>query len=120
MTRVAVNAPLPPVEGSDPPLPPPPRPLLRASASAPGKIILFGEHSVVHGRPAIAASLSDLRIHVLVEARSDGLVSVSMPDLKSDDHPGGVSGTFDAGSMRLPWVDGAPRAGWEGVISIVL
>ena len=33
-------------------------------ASAPGKVILFGEHAVVHGVTAIAAALSDLRIFV--------------------------------------------------------
>lgn len=35
---------------------------LSATASAPGKAILFGEHAVVHGVTAIAAALSDLRI----------------------------------------------------------
>jgi hypothetical protein len=36
----------------------------RVVSSAPGKVILFGEHAVVHGVTAIAAALSDLRIFV--------------------------------------------------------
>jgi len=31
---------------------------VKASASAPGKVILFGEHFVVHGNPAIVSSIS--------------------------------------------------------------
>jgi mevalonate kinase len=38
----------------------------RSIASAPGKVILFGEHAVVYGVTAIAAALSDLRIVVQV------------------------------------------------------
>jgi hypothetical protein len=41
-------------------------PVARVESSAPGKLILFGEHSVVYGARAIAGAVSDLRIHVEV------------------------------------------------------
>ena len=43
-----------------------------ARAHAPGKIILFGEHAVVHGQPAIAVPVSSLRASVTVEPNPAG------------------------------------------------
>ncbi len=45
--------------------------MYKSNASAPGKAILFGEHAVVYGIPAIAAALSDLRIYVSMVGNID-------------------------------------------------
>lgn len=55
--------------------------LASAAASAPGKLILFGEHAVVYGQPAICAALTDLRITVTCEETWDGCIHIYMPDL---------------------------------------
>jgi mevalonate kinase len=55
--------------------------LLSVCASAPGKVILFGEHAVVYGEPAVAAALSDLRIFVQITCTDTGTVRMFLPDL---------------------------------------
>ncbi len=54
--------------------------------SAPGKVILFGEHAVVHGVTAIAVALSDLRLHTTIkyEFNDKNTISVNLNDLKDE------------------------------------
>ncbi|EMD34086.1 CsMn27 [Gelatoporia subvermispora B] len=62
--------------------------------SAPGKVILFGEHAVVHGVTAVAASV-DLRCYALTSSRHDKKVSVHFPDLDNYQHEWDID--------DLPW-----------------
>ena len=48
--------------------------------SAPGKIILFGEHAVVYGRTAIAGSI-DLRTYLSLFTSADGRIYLCLPDM---------------------------------------
>eukprot|EP00050_Salpingoeca_kvevrii_P003266 m.219668 g.219668 ORF g.219668 m.219668 type:complete len:185 (+) comp10795_c0_seq8:253-807(+) len=58
--------------------------LRRTVVSAPGKIILHGEHSVVHGKTALAASLA-LRTTLELEPLEEGQgVRLELPDLGID------------------------------------
>ncbi len=52
-------------------------------ASASGKAILFGEHAVVYGQPAIAVPLSQIRVTVQVEGLDPGTtgVLIDAPDI---------------------------------------
>ncbi|WP_026190303.1 mevalonate kinase [Halomicrobium katesii] len=52
------------------------------TASAPGKVYLFGEHAVVYGEPAVPCAI-ERRAHVTVEERDEGL-RVHLDDLTLD------------------------------------
>jgi mevalonate kinase len=54
------------------------------TATAPGKIILFGEHAVVYGQPAIAAPLSQVRATAVVENSTSPGIRLIAPDLGAD------------------------------------
>jgi len=70
-------------------------------ASAPGKVILFGEHSVVYRGPAIVLAI-DKRARVVAQKRSDSRIFFDALDL-------GFAGYFEGG--RYHPVVGKPRRG---------
>ncbi len=59
---------------------------MTVTASAPGKVILFGEHAVVYGEPAIAGAI-DKRIYVSVEKRGDNEMNISSSHELRDGYP---------------------------------
>jgi mevalonate kinase len=61
------------------------------TASAPAKVILFGEHFVVYGEPAIALAI-DKRAYASAQLRKDKRIHINSTDL-------GVAGTFKGESF---------------------
>jgi mevalonate kinase len=62
------------------------------TASAPAKVILFGEHFVVYGEPAVVLAI-DKRVFATVQLRKDDRIYVSSSDMR-------ISGTFRGGKFQ--------------------
>jgi mevalonate kinase len=55
------------------------------TSSAPGKIILFGEHAVVYGRPALAVPVTQVQATATVSENSRGGVRIEAPNIALSD-----------------------------------
>lgn len=54
---------------------------MKISVSVPGKLMLFGEHAVVHGRPCLVTAV-DQRMRVTVELTEDAAFVLDAPDVR--------------------------------------
>lgn len=52
------------------------------NVSAPGKLMLLGEHAVVYGQPCIVTAV-DERLEVVAEKTEDGNITIDAPDVKN-------------------------------------
>ncbi|MEF8757612.1 MAG: mevalonate kinase [Halobacteriales archaeon] len=72
------------------------------TASAPGKVYLFGEHAVVYGEPAVPCAI-ERRARVTVRRRDDGRVRVHAEDLSLQ----GFTVEYDGDTAGRPDVEAA-------------
>ncbi|WP_370005037.1 mevalonate kinase [Methanothermobacter sp. KEPCO 2] len=81
---------------------------MKSRASAPAKAILFGEHAVVYGKPAIAAAI-DRRVTVTLGDSSENRVTIPSlgVDFRSESSPRGGILDYVGKTLKL-YHDGSP------------
>jgi mevalonate kinase len=67
--------------------------------SAPGKLMLLGEHAVVYQRPCLVTAM-DARLHMTLARTDDGLFTIRAPDVGVDQVQGPVVEAFAEGKVR--------------------
>ena len=98
-----------------------------AYASAPGKIILFGEHAVVYNRPALAVPVTQVHADVEVSDSSRAGIWIDAPDVNlhaelntlPSDHPLAAvihNFLFISRTSPTPAGRGRPEGSGEGEI----
>ncbi len=56
-----------------------------SKATAPGKIILFGEHAVVYGHPALAVPVTQIQAEVRIDRIISAGIRINAPDIQRND-----------------------------------
>jgi mevalonate kinase len=64
--------------------------------SAPGKLMLLGEHAVVYGRPCLVTAVES-RLHMMLTALEDDTFSIHAPDVGVDHLCGHLASAFAGG-----------------------
>jgi mevalonate kinase len=68
-------------------------------SSAPGKIILFGEHAAVYNRPALAVPVTQVHVDVEVLDSSNKGIWINAPDIDLQDELASLSADHPIGSV---------------------
>ncbi|HWN42851.1 MAG TPA: hypothetical protein VNW71_11555, partial [Thermoanaerobaculia bacterium] len=80
------------------------------TVSAPGKLILMGEHAVVYGRPALVAAI-DLRLRVRLSRGEPNSVALDLPALSHSEHLSWREVRAYAAAARERWSEYALHSG---------